>query len=183
MHLGDYGQIPFLYLWVYYQLAKWQAVCSVLIQSALYHCLAQNFLAFIVSSGKPPMNTVRAARVETRKLKQTHLWSHTMTDVVVLVGVCMCVYVCVSVWRGGGNRKSKWNRPSVNAWLLFFITQPLFHLKINPSHLLIHSQIESTSYIEQWSIFIQSFVSWLQQNVILFTFLNVKLFLFIIKWP
>lgn len=29
----------------------------------------RNFLAFIVSSGKPPMNTVRAAKVETRKLK------------------------------------------------------------------------------------------------------------------
>lgn len=40
------------------------------------HCTIvwlRNFLAFIVSSGKPPMNTVRAARVETRKLKQTHL--------------------------------------------------------------------------------------------------------------
>lgn len=49
------------------------------------HCTIvwlRKFLAFIVSSGKPLMNTVRAARVETRKLKQTHLWSHTMTDVV-----------------------------------------------------------------------------------------------------
>lgn len=35
------------------------------------------------------MNTVRAARVETRKLKQTHLCSHTMTDVVVVLVVCV----------------------------------------------------------------------------------------------
>lgn len=47
--------------------------CTELIQSALYRCLALKFLAFIVSSGKPLMNTVGAAKVETRKLKQTHL--------------------------------------------------------------------------------------------------------------
>lgn len=58
------------------------------------HCTIvwlRKFLAFIVSSGKPLMNTVRAARVETRKLKQTHLWSHTMTDVVVVVVLVVCV--------------------------------------------------------------------------------------------
>lgn len=72
--------------------AKWQTVCPTLIQSALYHCLAQKISRlYFVSWGKPLMNTARAARVETRKLKQTHLWSHTMTDVLV----CVCV-------RGGG---------------------------------------------------------------------------------
>lgn len=48
---------------------------SVFIQSALYHCLAarkrkkEKNLGFIVSSGKPPMNTVRTARVENKKVE------------------------------------------------------------------------------------------------------------------
>lgn len=44
---------------------------SVFIQSALYHCLAarKRKKGFIVSSGKPPMNTVRAARVENKKVE------------------------------------------------------------------------------------------------------------------
>lgn len=103
-----------------------------------------------------------------------------MTDVVVLVGVCMCVSLC----EEEGATESLNEMGPLQMHDYFFITQPLFHLKINPSHLLIHSQIErSTSYIEQWSVFvfIQTFVSWLQENVILFTFLNTKLFFFLLN--
>lgn len=96
--------MPLFYLRVYYQLAKLQAVCSALIQSALYHCLAQKFSRLYCQFRQTPDEYSESCKSRNKKVEaDTFVIAYHDRCAGVVGGgggggacVCVCVFLCAT---------------------------------------------------------------------------------------